>query len=677
MATIDFTNGTIIPASWLNDVNTKTYADTSNTVGYTPAGTGAVATTVQAKLRESVSILDFGADPTGAVSIVAAVNLAQAAHTKITIPAGIYLIATNLTISSYTTIDLDTQFTFSGGATLTFGPGAISAISPEWFYTTGGYQTALSKAFLIQRASVVVGIGVSSYGSVIPVSLQPNKQYVLTGTIVGQDYLTLYGNKAAILSSASYPYDHSYPIITGIGYQPTILQTTFIGGLNILVFPENAQGFDIVIDECKFTDWYGVAIFSSATPHAQHLILTRCEFTARSILATICDIAFDNAVMRDCQYTGPSQTKFINRDNLSLENWITSPTAPTNGEVYTAPPCWIYNVGVTLSVINFRFGGESGAHRILQQEIGTVFQGQPTSILITNSEIFTGSDYLMMLDAIPANFVFRDNYGNLATYCILYGPSAPLSDNLNIGRTNVVLDAGINASSRLAYGSLSSVNNGGILPRLAVASNRYKILGTSTIVSAAKVADLLYTGMSGAVQPLFTVTTTTDIFGATVQKITGSDGNASFNSYAYFNATSLTGLAAGIYTVVVNITVLGNPVSFGIIGSLHEKFWNLTSGNHTLSMELFFDGTNNPTVGYSAYNVDAATFFAHNGLRLFSGSADVQTWNTLTYANAPPSAGYNRLGDKVIILTPVVGQPKGWFCTVAGTPGTWVSEGNL
>ena len=30
---------------------------------FNPAGTGAVATTVQSKLRETVSVLDFGADP--------------------------------------------------------------------------------------------------------------------------------------------------------------------------------------------------------------------------------------------------------------------------------------------------------------------------------------------------------------------------------------------------------------------------------------------------------------------------------------------------------------------------------------------------------------------------------------------------------------------------------------
>ena len=45
-------------------------------------------------------------------------------------------------------------------------------------------------------------------------------------------------------------------------------------------------------------------------------------------------------------------------------------------------------------------------------------------------------------------------------------------------------------------------------------------------------------------------------------------------------------------------------------------------------------------------------------------------------AAAPVSLTY-QLGDRVLNVAPAVGSPKAWVCTVAGTPGTWVSEGNL
>lgn len=47
------------------------------------------------------------------------------------------------------------------------------------------------------------------------------------------------------------------------------------------------------------------------------------------------------------------------------------------------------------------------------------------------------------------------------------------------------------------------------------------------------------------------------------------------------------------------------------------------------------------------------------------------------YAPTAPLTGTWSVGDRVFNTVPSVGQPKGWLCTVAGTPGTWVSEGNL
>lgn len=45
--------------------------------------------------------------------------------------------------------------------------------------------------------------------------------------------------------------------------------------------------------------------------------------------------------------------------------------------------------------------------------------------------------------------------------------------------------------------------------------------------------------------------------------------------------------------------------------------------------------------------------------------------------NAAPLVDTWAINDRVIQSIPIVGQPKAWVCTVAGTPGTWVSEGNL
>lgn len=43
---------------------------------------------------------------------------------------------------------------------------------------------------------------------------------------------------------------------------------------------------------------------------------------------------------------------------------------------------------------------------------------------------------------------------------------------------------------------------------------------------------------------------------------------------------------------------------------------------------------------------------------------------------APTVLSWN-VGDRVVRQPPAVASPKAWVCTVAGSPGTWVSEGNL
>ena len=64
----------------------------SSLVGFIAAGAGAVARTAQSKMRDIVSIADFGADSTGLTDSTTAFNNAQVASKNIYIPPGTYLI---------------------------------------------------------------------------------------------------------------------------------------------------------------------------------------------------------------------------------------------------------------------------------------------------------------------------------------------------------------------------------------------------------------------------------------------------------------------------------------------------------------------------------------------------------------------------------------------------------
>lgn len=90
-----------------------------------------------------------------------------------------------------------------------------------------------------------------------------------------------------------------------------------------------------------------------------------------------------------------------------------------------------------------------------------------------------------------------------------------------------------------------------------------------------------------------------------------------------------------------------------------------TTGDHTV-----------PVVDNRFVNVTTQVGNAGLGAtvgRIVSRLGDKFTWQT----TAAPAVGAWDVGDRSSNSTPVVGQPKGWMCTVAGTPGTWVSEGNL
>lgn len=72
----------------------NSYYGTANNVGYTPAGTGAVATNVQNKLRENVSVKDFGAVGDGVANDTTAIQNAINAGKFIHFPAGTYKFST-------------------------------------------------------------------------------------------------------------------------------------------------------------------------------------------------------------------------------------------------------------------------------------------------------------------------------------------------------------------------------------------------------------------------------------------------------------------------------------------------------------------------------------------------------------------------------------------------------
>jgi hypothetical protein len=88
--------------------------------------------------------------------------------------------------------------------------------------------------------------------------------------------------------------------------------------------------------------------------------------------------------------------------------------------------------------------------------------------------------------------------------------------------------------------------------------------------------------------------------------------------------------------------------------------------------------TNTVTIPVVNNIFDTVTSQVSGGGGFIAGYVVNRTNNNLEWYNsAAPTVGTWALGDRTVNSSPAVGSPKGWTCTVAGNPGTWVSEGNL
>lgn len=112
MASINFQNGTIIPASWLNDVDEFVYGNspynTASKVVYTPPFTGAVPETVATKLAQYTSVKDFGAVGDGVAddtaTVQAAIDWCLAHGASLYVPAGKYRLTAQINVSLYSNV---------------------------------------------------------------------------------------------------------------------------------------------------------------------------------------------------------------------------------------------------------------------------------------------------------------------------------------------------------------------------------------------------------------------------------------------------------------------------------------------------------------------------------------------------------------------------------------------
>jgi len=154
----------------------------SSLVGYITAGSGAVATTVQAKLRESVSVQDFGADPTGAMDATTAINAALAASKTVNFgnASSTYKVSGTLTVQTGSTLIFN-------GATVT-----MTKTQTEMFDVTGTTGVTISGGKFVGFADSPFVNTSASKSSCVAGSSPVTNLAVRNNTFTGFCYSPLY-----------------------------------------------------------------------------------------------------------------------------------------------------------------------------------------------------------------------------------------------------------------------------------------------------------------------------------------------------------------------------------------------------------------------------------------------------------------------------------------------------
>jgi hypothetical protein len=154
----------------------------SSLVGFIQTGTGAVATNVQTKLRETVSVKDFGAVGDGVADDTAAIQAAINAASNVYVPAGTYmcgniLVKSNLRITGEST-----------AAILKLLPNATT-------YSINGSQADVNGRYPGNViCSTLNHTGGSYYDNGTRAKNENNSSYIFENVII--ENLTLDGNKA-------------------------------------------------------------------------------------------------------------------------------------------------------------------------------------------------------------------------------------------------------------------------------------------------------------------------------------------------------------------------------------------------------------------------------------------------------------------------------------------------
>lgn len=370
-------------------VGSATFSGAVNGIGaddvaYQPAGTGAVARTAQTKLRDIVSVKDFGAVGDGIADDSAAFSTALLAGVTVVCPFGVYLVK-NVVIDTNRTLQAQ-------GSVFRPAPGAAYILKMT------GFRPSLKDAYFDGSNGNLPSVLGTNAALVVEDAAYPyvtNSQFVNVGIGMHLRVSAITGSSEVTKGSFSHLKFDTIGV-RGILVYPNVNTCTF-DDIRMFVgveFPDNRPkrgciGFQVV-STGSLTAAGGHMIDKVDIEQAEHGF----QFTDAELIQ-ISNCFSDSLAGSGYQFTGNCRkikltgcfagTCLVGFDvaGTSYDIWIDSATAILQGVV---PPWWagpnpFFNVGspfdlATRNTASVRIGSWFGDHKIFAESTATLaFEG--------------------------------------------------------------------------------------------------------------------------------------------------------------------------------------------------------------------------------------------------------------------------------------------------------------
>lgn len=264
-----------------------------------------------------------------------------------------------------------------------------------------------------------------------------------------------------------------------------------------------------------------------------------------------------------------------------------------------------------------------------------------------------------------------DNTGAMISFA---ANNATLKLCQDVRITNNVVNTYLNGCSAIGMGSATGANNTNIEISSNIITGDNNTQSSRYAINIANTDSLVITNNTvNGVDLGVSVTTVTgecsgnnfvvlrDVYTVSASQLTINEllKNVARNGILVSNASTLS-LFVEFVNVAYGIRIYDNsgalPANTIYINSLINR--------STTTNTIYVDGTLTHKVALTALPAEIGDF-TYNTLQT--------SWNI----NQAPTTGSWVQGQLSYQLSPTVGQSKGWMCTVTGTPGTWVTVGNL